>query len=236
MEFITNLFRGKKKSYLFGTYLLFWCIFHWQGLYVSIFVNEDKIYSKFHLLKNEYVDKYFFSMHFDSWRFYVADIAPLILAVAFLWLVPKYLLIHLYRKEQDNRAAKEMVILDVEQEIEKKKKSVATETTEKIDAQIALAEKRKDAARIDPKILWQAELDEFKKDPAYSSFGTIISAYYDHRGKITDYTGGNNFKVSSGALILAENRGLIELDINANHLNLTEKGKWFAERNEMFAR
>jgi uncharacterized membrane protein len=139
-------------------------------------------------LKNEYISKYFFGYHgrLDLpyiWKF----IAPAILTYIFIWLLPKYVLIYAYKQEQYHKTAKREVSIREEKKVEDLEKGLAVKQTENIDAQIAVVEKKKEAEKIDPQILWSKGFDEFKKDPAFESFKSIIESVYERRGRYPFY-------------------------------------------------
>lgn len=56
---IAEVIRNRATSTTLVTYSFFWLGWHWQGVYTTLFTSENKIYEKFGLLKNEYINHYF---------------------------------------------------------------------------------------------------------------------------------------------------------------------------------
>lgn len=227
---IINALKKRTTSVAFGTYFFFWTSFHWQGVYAALFVSEDKIYDKFHLLKNEYLASYFFN--FDKWTDILGYLIPLTLTLLFIWPIPKYILIHLYRIEQEHKTERlrekfkqeklrrEFEIKEIEQE------------SEKVKAKTRLVTTRQKAEKVDPSIVWDEDYKKFRQDPAFKGFRQILEAVYEHGGatyiKQNLLAGENGFEVNGGNLMVADTLGLIDMT-GKQVIRLTDKGKHFAK-------
>ena len=66
MNAIFEYVRKRAVSTILVSYTVFWAIFHWQGIYATIFVDQNVIYKRYGLLKNEYVNKYFFGLDWSN--------------------------------------------------------------------------------------------------------------------------------------------------------------------------
>jgi hypothetical protein len=100
-----------------------------------------------------------------------------------------------------------------------------------VEAEIAAEKKIKQAAEIDPKIVWKREFIEFKKSDDYSWFGDILESVYTYHGDtyVASYTGGApKFKLDPRALKIADVNELITIADSGNTIKLTKKGKFFA--------
>ena len=51
------------NSSVYGTFSLYWLVFHWNFIFTIFFVSEDKIWESTHLLKNDYLLKVFFNYY-----------------------------------------------------------------------------------------------------------------------------------------------------------------------------
>lgn len=245
---IAEFLRTRLSSAAVAAYGFFWLLMHAQGVYTTFFVSQDFIYKKYGLLKNEYVYKYFFGyrtvpifayahthhVYLVEWRSLWGLILPAILTYAYIWLLPKHVLIRAYQEEQRHKTAKKMFKFEQEQEVIKFEKETAEQKTDAVEAEITLAKKEKQAAELDPQIAWAKEYEEFEKDPAFQGFSTIINAYYDHSGNAKPYYDNNvgqvQFEVPSGMLAIADSNGLITLDTKTNTFGLTPKGRYFVKR------
>lgn len=177
---IINALKKRTTSVAFGTYIFFWISSHWQGVYTALFVSEDKIYDKFDLLKNEYLTRYFFNL--DSWTDILGYLMPLVLTLLFIWPLPKYILIHLYRIEQEHKTERLRVKFNQEKirrDFEIKK---IEQESEKVKAKTELVTTKKKAEKVDITILWEEDYKKFEKDPAFKGFAQILAAVYEHEG------------------------------------------------------
>lgn len=149
---------------LLGTYAFFWVAYHWQGFYTTFFVPSDLIYRKYGLLKNEYVFKNFFGSKLSHPRiiwFHTpfpnphvlwGILFPMLLTYLYIWWLPKLVLIHAFKSEQEHKFEKKKIRLGLEQElvrferqITKQKSEVIEKKSDNLDAEIALAKREMDA-------------------------------------------------------------------------------------------
>lgn len=238
-ESIVAAFRKKTTSAAVGTYLFFWASLHWQGLYAALFVSEGEIWHKYGLLKNEYLNRYFFGIHgLTDWNGYLGYLIPLVLTVLFIWPLPKFVLIWFYQLEQEHKTDR----LRIKYREEQKRKSFEITAIRKEEARItaktSLAKKRNTAAKTDPKIVWDTEYQAFEKDPAFKSFTYILQAIYEHNGRtrVSDPIYNSvEFEVPGAALYLADTLGLITIAATNGAIRLTDKGKYFASKYPHYA-
>lgn len=244
---VIDVIKKRTTSIAFGTYVFFWATFHWQGIYTTLFVSEDKIYTKYHLLKNEYVSRYFFGyigntehthpLMIIDWKYILAFLIPLALTLIFVWPLPKFALIHLYRIEQEHKTQR----LSTKYVEEKKRRAFEIASIEqeakKVEATTTLTTTRKEAERVDPSIIWKEEYEQFKMDPAFSSFTNILESVYEHNGsiRITDQYDNTIFEIAGGALMIADTNDLVKIDNGNNKISLTDKGKYFAKNYPYYA-
>ena len=240
---IAEAIKKRTTSATLGSYMFFWLTFHWQGVYATLFVSEEKIYEKFSLLKNEYVDTYFFgydnAQHPDV-GFLLGYAIPAIMTYLFIWILPHIVLIRAYRQEQRHKNERRKIKFEEEIKIQDLEKEVAVQTTETINAEIKLADKKSEAKKKDPKIVWKNEFSELEQNQKeYKNFKFILESMYAYSGKIrveekkpysmpgekdTELT----FSIPPAALKMADVRGLIRINTNGT-ITLTDKGKYFAE-------
>lgn len=226
---IAEAIRKRTASATLGTYLFFWAAYHWQGLYATFFVNQDLIYGQHGLLKNEYVNKYFFPGPMD-WNFYLGILIPLVLTYLFIWWMP-YILLKAYRKEQWFRVEKRIIKIEQERNIQEERKELAKETTQAIKKEVEVVKAQRAAEKLDPKMAWKNEynrLDSQEED----YLKEVLVAVYKHRGLV--YVSGMysdappEFELSPNALRLADSHELISIVEDGSRIELTQKGKYFA--------
>lgn len=229
--------RKRTTSAFLGSYTVFWGLFHWQGLYTTFFVDQEKIFEKFGLLKNEYVNIYFFGYSgWNDWSFYLGFIAPAILAVVYIWYLPKYVLIHAFKKEREHKFDKQKVIIDNEIEIEKHRASLATVSEKTLAAEEKVIKKEKAIVDLDPSKAWNEEYERFNRSGLINILTSIVDAVYKHSGHIKRYYDSEqkawvSFNVNPDNVALAHSNGLIEIDARGEKITLTDKGRYFIQQN-----
>jgi hypothetical protein len=89
---------------IYGTFFIYWVIFHWNFVYTTFFVSEDKIWQSTGLLKNIYLEQYYFNYH--NFDFFILWILPVILTWLTIWFFPKYVLISAFKKDEEYETEK----------------------------------------------------------------------------------------------------------------------------------
>lgn len=227
---IAEAIRKRAVSSTLGTYLFFWCAFHWEGIYTTLFTNQDLIYGKFGMLKNEYVAHYFFG--WQGWRTILSYLVPLLLTALFIWPIPKYVLIHAFRQEQRHKVDKRRVKIEEEEKIQVKKRSLAVEAEKTLKAEIKTSKAREEAVSVDPTILWKKEFQDSFGPRLYETLSDISEAVYRGGGAITqhyDQTLGAwlGANLSKDAIAFAHTNDLIT--VTSKGIALTDKGKFFVK-------
>lgn len=228
---IAEAIRKRAASITLGTYLFFWMAYHWQGLYVTFFVNQDLIYNQHGLLKNEYVNKYFFGFHgVQDWQFYLGFIIPLVLTYIFIWHVPRYILIRAYRQEQRHKVHRRIIKAEEEHNLQKAEENLAKQEIRTIQAGIDTSEKKKEATKKDPTILWGEEFNDIKHSTQYNYLNDIFKSVYEYKGRtsVHDEYGEDIFTLNPNSLRFGDSRSIVDMIDNGNRIELTDKGKYFA--------
>lgn len=130
-----------------GTFTFFWAAYHWQGFYATLFVPSSLIYQKYGLLKNEYVFKYFFGdklLHPKIFWFHIyvpsphvlwGILFPAFLTYLYIWWLPKLVLIHAFRSEQEHKLEKKKIRLRLDRELVEYEMQTASQRSETIEIQ-----------------------------------------------------------------------------------------------------
>ena len=239
-DFFKSLGESIKKraaSAFLGTYTVFWGLFHWQGIYTTLFVDEKAIIDKFGLLKNEYVDKYFFGYEgWNDWLFYLGFLLPLLLTFCFIWFLPKYVLIPAFKKEREYKFNKQKIIIDHEIQIEKHRASLASASEKTLAAEEKVIQKEKAIVELDPTKAWEVEYERFNKSGLINILSQLVDSIYKHSGHIKRYYDEQretwvSFGVDSDSIALAHSNGLVNISEDGQRISLTEKGRYFVQQN-----
>ncbi len=229
---IAEAVRKRTASATLGTYLFFWLSSHWQGIVAVLFVSEDNIFNKYHLLKSEYLnDGNFFGYHSTLWGFIDPSfiwsyIWPAIATFLFIWVLPGRILIHFYRQEQRFKNQKRRVRYEEEIAIDNIKERASKKSEAVLEAEIKLADVKRKAEKNDPEILWKNEFEKMIENKRAGTLQDIIECIYEHRGFIEvgqEYE-DDYYQLKTGSLVYADTHELVE--IASNNMKLTAKGRF----------
>ena len=228
MEAILEYARKRAVSTILVSYTVFWAIFHWQGIYVTIFVNQDIIYGKYGLLKNEYVNKYFFGFDWSNiltihnLEILLGWIIPVVLAYLYIWWMPKLIINPAYKKEINYKEQRRVEKIKSEKRIQDEEKKLIEKQTATEEAKIELADKKAEAPAG-----WERDYQDFITNyKAVSSFDELLRIVYNRNsiGQTESVA-----KIDPDSLMIVEAFDLIDAT-ESNRIRLTEKGKYFARR------
>ncbi|MDB5186278.1 MAG: hypothetical protein JWL85_801 [Candidatus Saccharibacteria bacterium] len=199
-------------------------------------MSEEKIYEKFGLHKNEYVNQYFFGTYnLGDRQFYAEFLVPLLLTFCFIWLLPKYIFIHAFIKEREYKQQKLKVLINDDIEIQKHREKLASVSKKTLNAEKQVAKQEQELAEIDPTKLWEEEYQQFIKSGLISSLTDIVDSVYNHSGCTKSYSDENRdwqeVDIDKDALAIAHSNGLI--NISNGTISLTDKGRYFVKQGYM---
>ena len=231
MNAIFEYVRKRAVSTILVSYTVFWAIFHWQGIYTTIFVNQDIIYGKYGSLKNEYVNKYFFGFNWSNiltihnLEILLGWIIPAGLAYFYIWWLPRLVINPAYKREINYKKDRELEKLKAEKKRQDEERKLIEKQTATEEAKIELANKKAEVSERNPVIGWQEEYREFiLNEDAVSSFDELLEIVYSRRSFDIDR---DIDKIRPESLLLVDIWGLTKI-VNNNRINLTDKGKYFA--------
>lgn len=182
LESIKYEMNQRLNSTLYGTYFIFWIIFHYKFVFALFFVSEGKIWEESGLLKSEYLSREFFNT--TDWHFYLYWIAPLAITWLFIKYFPKYITIPLFKAENDYEIQKKIIQIDDQRKLQIVETSLSKEIIKKTEEDIKKVQKEKAVQKLDPTIGWQEEYEQFSKSIFYRRFNFIIDCIYKHKGDI----------------------------------------------------
>lgn len=228
---IAEAIKKRTASTALGTYLFFWITYHWQGVYTTIFTSQDIIYSKFGLLKNEYVNKYFFGLDNST---FLGLVIPLLLTILFIWPIPKYILIRAYELEQKHKTQRRKIKFNEDKIIQELDIEKVTQETAAVSAATKLSKTKKNAENVDPAIIWHKEYEEARYSKHWKELTLLIESVYGHSGKIKDdfdnYREKWRFEIPNSLLVYADTNNIITLNSSKDKIDFTDKGKFFVKQ------
>ncbi len=227
-----NALQERISSPFYGYFLISWFLINWELLYSAFFLDQNIIFEKTGLLRNEYVLSQLLTgknLLFDF------IFIPFIITCLFFWIFPYGTRIFFRRNIKNQRALK-IIELQESQKEKKKQKELIQEETALIKKEIEKNKIEKIAERESPEILWTKEFDEFRKTLLFEDFSFIIESIYKHNKNISiqgphEYS-SPIFQIPSNILAYTHLRNLVEISNDGRKISLTDKGKFFAKKFE----
>lgn len=235
MDAIFEYARKRVASTILVSYTLFWAIFHWQGLYATLFVDQALIHKQYGLLKNEYVNQHFFGFDWsnifsvNNLVFLVGWLVPAFLAYAYVWWLPKWVINPAYSKEIKYKTDRKIKRIKEEKRISDQEAALIEKKIDATDKEIDLVKKQAQVAEQNPELRWEDEYDRFSsKKEALEAFDDLLTCIYEYNGSIYVDDGYENilYRLSAVARMYADTWELAKID--SGLAELTKKGRYFA--------
>lgn len=216
-------------SPFYGYFLISWLIINWRVVYSATLLDQQLLYEKTNLLRNEYVETLVPQLLTFDW-FLQLFFGPFALTVLALWLFPYGTRIF-YRKYIRNKVANKIIELQELREEKRQETALAKQEVDLLETTIKRAKVEKKAEKESPEVVWEKEYENFKRLTAWSQFPRLIDAIYEHSGLVVDNDGfGGFFKVPREILALSHTSGLVDFDSSKEKIYLTDKGKFFVRK------
>lgn len=226
MKELFEYLNKKASSTLIIVFIVFWIVCHSQGFATMLFTDQDLIFQKYGMLKNEYLNQYFFGNICDI-DFWIRALLPLFLTWFYIWIMPKLIINRAYKKQINDKVDREIIKEEAQQKLIKEQKETAKEEVAATKEQVKLVRENKKLENETPEKIWNKEYEEFTK---ISDHGQILAqlqnAIYQHRGFIRSNYG--DIYVTSEALMICDTNNLIT--ISGNTCSITDKGRYFLKR------
>lgn len=229
IEQVLEYVRRRSVSTLVVSYTVFWAIYHWQGIYATIFTSQDYIMEKYGMLKNEYVAHYFFGINQEYVGNWILGLViPAVLAILYVTVLP-FLINLVYRVEIKHKVDRKIIKIREERRLSVEERKNMEVESKNADAQIELGKKRAEAELANPETVWEKEYRDFLGEDASSAFAVLDelkTMIYSHSGYTRN--GYGTSYISEDSLMECDTNGLIEFNSKANNnVTLTKKGKYF---------
>jgi hypothetical protein len=228
MDAIFEYARKRAVSTILVSYTVFWAIFHWQGIYATVFIDQNIIYKQHGLLKNEYVNKYFFGFDWSNiltihnLDILLGWIIPAGLAYFYIWWLPKFVINPAYKREIGYKEQRRIEKTKSEKRIQDEERKLIEKQTATEEAKIELADKKAEVSAG-----WERDYQDFiTNEKAVSSFNELLRIVYN-RNSIGQTESVS--KMDPDSLMMVEALDLIDAT-RSSSIRLTDKGKYFARR------
>ena len=219
LDSLAQTIKRRVSNPILGTFSVFYILSHWNFFVILFFVNEDKILFKTGLLKNQYLIQTFFN--YKSINDWALLVLPFLLTYAYIWILPKYILIPALKKEEDYRAAKKIIRIENDIKIRLKENELEERDLKKLEIQLQKVKEERAIEKLDfdknPTDEWVKEYEKFENLEYFYKFDLLIESIYRNNGYLTN--------VPRDLIAYSDANKLI--DILDNKAKLTEKGKFF---------
>ena len=212
--------KERTASPLYGTYIITTIIWNWKFFYVLFFQDQSSL----SVPKIDYVTAKFLP---DSNFWHIVGhiayfwIPPIVITYLIIWWMP--IITNLaYKVSADYHFQRKLAFDKANLEYERRQKDILGQLVTVKEAKVA-TEKKIERATTERE-RWESEYQLFKKNNIFFRFGDVLNTIYRFQGYLGQY------KLSPDILAVVDSRGLITLDNDRNQIELTEKGKYFAQR------
>jgi len=227
MKELFEYLNKKASSTLIFVFVVFWIICHSQGFTTMFFTDQNLIFEKYGMLKNEYLNQYFFG-NFHDYEFWIRALLPFLLTAFYIWAMPQLIINRAYKKQINDRVAREIIKAEAQKKLIEKQKETAKEEIAATKEQVKLAKENKKLENETPEKVWDKEYEEFTK---ISNYGNILyqlqDSIYQHQGAIRNYHDDDVY-MTSEVLMVCDTNNLIT--INGDRCLITDKGRYFLRR------
>lgn len=227
----SNLVKKRLTTPIYGTFLMFWVVFHWKFLVAIFFADEEMLWKSQHILKNEYLEKLFFNYR-DPCS-YVLWILPFVLTFFAIWKFPKWFLLPAFKKEEEYKVEKKKIRLQEENKIIREQRLLEEEDTKKLETSIIRERKEKEVEKENPKILWEKQYQKLKETKHFrDDFWIIKELMFKNNGSIdqlaTIINSEEAIDIVKDYIYVLSSKDIFLND--SNNLFLTDKGKYIMSR------
>ncbi|HSW74283.1 MAG TPA: hypothetical protein VLG16_00275 [Candidatus Saccharimonadales bacterium] len=224
---------GRAKTQLYGLFVTWILILHGSIVFTCLFTDQQLIYKRTGLLKNEYIAERFFAIY--TWRFWIFEIARFALACLLtylmIWVFPKYLLAKAYEKELEADYGRKSQKLGKDLDLEKERNKLAKTQLDTVDKEKKVIAQQEDLEDKEVKT-WKTEYRETSQS-LKNALNDVIRAVFEHKGHLEKYIKDGydvDPQVPSRSVAIAYSNNLIELSDNGSRVALTKKGRFFVSQ------
>lgn len=218
VESLEEALKERMTSPFYGYFLISWLIVNWDFIYSALTIDQNLLFQKEGLLRNEYLLQNILPPQHSLEWFFDFLIEPFILTIIVFWIMP-YITREFYRQHVKNISRLEKIRIDATTQKTKAE-------TELINEKLKHVQAERKADEIDPKISWERDFSEFKETEIYRKFYQILRSYYKQNSWIK--SDGNSIDLD--ILAYADSNGLVDIgedDYQNAIIKPTEKGRFF---------
>lgn len=221
MSDFIQLLKDRLTSPFFSTYLFSWIATNRNFLYTMLFLDENLIFQRYKLLKNEYLTQLFYNHEFiTKYLWITSNICIKILSISLRFITPLIMVFIVYYII--NKIERHIYKLDQENST-KKTKIKYIEEISRIDEKIKKLNKENELIEISQKVDTKKRDEEFKRmsdiDRTHFNINMEELTHYIYQwGKINTHTGKWTIEYWDVNWFI---------DVESENIKRTEKWKYF---------
>lgn len=231
-EFVSSInktINDRFGNIMYGTFVVSWCVWNWESIYITFFVDQDIILQLYGQLKISYLQSQysFSSLSISIWSIVRLIIGPALSTYIIIWWLSKIDFL-CNKKYFSSNFAKEKELTRQQKQILIDEKSVLIKKEENIKLKKDIRKELSNEER------WEIEESEFHKNKLYGeAMQSLETCLYSHHGQLTvfnEYTSTPIFDIPSNQLAFLDVNKLISFNDPKSYISATEKGKYFLKK------
>jgi hypothetical protein len=234
-----NVFKERLNSCMYGTFIISWCIWNWEAIYLTLFIDQSLLSTNTGFLKIDYLFEMYHWLSPDGWALSIVGlswfmvrilIGPFISALVITWWVSK-IDFEFYVKNLKNEESKKIALFNRENKVLDAQKGNLEIEEENIKIKKSIEKERPEKDR------WDVEFEKIKNNDNFKEImNSLKKCLYEHNGKLiaSGVAGGmlsEIFRMPPEVLVYLDVNGLIEfVDGSKKSISSTSKGKYFIKK------
>lgn len=231
-EFLSSILKriqNRASTTLFAVYLSFWAALHAEGIITLLFTDQDYIFQKYGILKNEYLFKYFFGVVNNPGEFALKQAIAIGLTALYVCFFARFILNPIYKIEIKYKYDRRIEKAKQERRLRDEKAKIAKAKVELVKAKRKTLELQQEIEKKDPKMVWRREYENLESKTGAVEIGELEKIYYGRKGWIPNSLGEDY--MLRDRIATCESLELFERDKQDSDLiRITEKGWYFMRR------
>lgn len=223
---LTDYLKERANSTVLISLFFFYVLCNCRWIFASLFTDQNLIFEKCGLLKNEYIYQNFVELHPDNFWFWFCIIMPFFLTYMYIWWAPKIAINPAYKRQIIFKNERRKFKIDEENKLLSLKNDSIKEESKTTEAMIQLENKKNQLNDMNPEKLLDEEYRLFQENQDWvAALSDLRDIVYGNYGYVVDD------KKDSSVLMLLDVNGLIDyVDVLNDSITVTEKGKAFLKR------
>lgn len=220
---VKTTIRDRLVSIMYGTFIISWCIWNWELIYITVFVDQDIILKTVNQLKIDYILTQY---SWDNWLGVLWSsvkllLGPIIMTYVIIWWFSKLDFI-CFKRYHSDKFNKKNELFKMENKLLNKEKTVLEKKEENVEIEKKIQKEMTDEEK------WNAEYKDFRSSNQFHrAIKEMQQCIYEHSG----YLDTAGYRMRSEITAYLHVNGLIAFsEKSRNIITATEKGKYYLRK------